>query len=110
MPQRHEVDGTGRVVRRSPAADNQAGDPTQVDAVTGRPPDTPTTAFDAGVRNSTFASRKAGDAGLDPAPAPERQSTLASRKQARDAEDKRVDAGDVEDKGVKAVKARGGRR
>ena len=48
----HEVDDAGVVVTKNINANNQAGDPDEAEAVTGREPDT-------APENTTFADRKA---------------------------------------------------
>lgn len=53
----HEVDDAGVVVRKNVDADNQAGDPTEVQAVTGRANDLKSSKQEPALANSTFASR-----------------------------------------------------
>jgi hypothetical protein len=54
----HEVDEAGVVVRKNVNADNQAGDPEEAEAVTGRPNDLPITEQKPALANTTMADRK----------------------------------------------------
>jgi hypothetical protein len=55
----HETDESGVVIRKNVNADNQAGDPEEQVAVTGRENDLGSVTNDYPVKNTTFADRKA---------------------------------------------------
>lgn len=55
----HEVDESGVVTKKNVNADNQAGDPEEAEAVTGRPNDYALVTNEPALANTTFADRKA---------------------------------------------------
>lgn len=58
MANPHETDESGVVVNKNPDADNQAGEPEEAQAVTGRPNDLKITDQKPALENSSFAARR----------------------------------------------------